>query len=442
MEIGSMNNIIQDLSLNSKNLSGEKKSNTTFEEIIKNEKNTNKVVEESNATEKKDKISENIEEVSETVESGKIVEESNATEKKDKISEKLEEVSKTVENGTDEEVLEAVMSLLQLLNIKIEDNTALPIKVDLSNVAIEPTDNSFLIENFLNNNNEKINLDLSIDINKEFDEDIVSKVDNLLSLIEDVDGNKITKNQIFEVIGNEITKEVSFEEVPVKEDISNGIEIIKMVVNDESLFVTKNDDDILSKLLGEEITTSNLDEDTLEVKNNMNYEENGVFSDVISSLENRNVFTDKFENEPVTVTKETAPVDIVNNIKYMSRNLIQQLTVKVYPKELGEVTIKLLSEEGIMRADIKATSKETYNLLNSNLEEIKKYLNNENIEIKEVNISLYNEDTTYFSGQGFQEDNSENNERIFSEIDNYTTSSNVDIEEEIEINDSAVNLLA
>ena len=412
MEIGSMNNIIQDLSLNSKNVSGEKKSNTTFEEIIKNEKNTNKVVEESNATENKDKISENI-----------------------------EEVSKTVENGTDEEVLEAVMSLLQLLNIKIEDNTALPIKVDLSNVDlsntdlsnidlsnvhIELSDNSFLMENFLNSN----------------DENTISNVDELLSLIEDADGNNITKNQIFEVISNEITKEVSAEEVPVKEDISNGIEIIKMVVNDESLFVTKNDDDILSKLLGEEITTSNLDEDTLEVKNNMNYEENGVFSDVISSLENRNVFTDKFENEPVTVTKETAPVDIVNNIKYMSRNLIQQLTVKVYPKELGEVTIKLLSEEGIMRADIKATSKETYNLLNSNLEEIKKYLNNENIEIKEVNISLYNEDTTYFSGQGFQEDNSENNERIFSEIDNYTTSSNVDIEEEIEINDSAVNLLA
>ena len=408
MEIGSMNNIIQNLSSNSKNVSDEKKNNTAFEEIIKNEKNTNKVVEKSNATVKKDKI-----------------------------SEKIEEVSETAENGTDEEVLEAVMSLLQLLNIKIEDNTALPIKVDLSNVAIEPTDNSFLIENFLNNNNEKINLDLSIDINKEFAEDILSKVDELLSLIEDVDGNNITKNQIFEVISNEITKEVSAEE-----DISNGIAITKMVVNDESLFITKNDDDILSKLLGEEITTSNLDEDTSKLKNNMNNEGNGAFFDVISKLENRNVFTDKASSEPITVAKETASIDIVNNIKYMSRNLIQQLTVKVYPKELGEVTIKLLSEEGIMRADIKATSKETYNLLNSNLEEIKKYLNNENIEIKEVNISLYNEDTTYFSGQGFQEDNSENNERIFSEIDNYTTSSNVDIEEEIEINDSAVNLLA
>ena len=408
MEIGSMNNIIQNLSSNSKNVSDEKKNNTAFEEIIKNEKNTNKVVEKSNATVKKDKI-----------------------------SEKIEEVSETAENGTDEEVLEAVMSLLQLLNIKIEDNTALPIKVDLSNVAIEPTDNSFLIENFLNNNNEKINLDLSIDINKEFAEDILSKVDELLSLIEDVDGNNITKNQIFEVISNEITKEVSAEE-----DISNGIAITKMVVNDESLFITKNDDDILSKLLGEEITTSNLDEDTSKLKNNMNNEGNGAFFDVISKLENRNVFTDKASSEPITVAKETASIDIVNNIKYMSRNLIQQLTVKVYPKELGEVTIKLLSEEGIMRADNKATSKDTYNLLNSNLEEIKKYLNNENIEIKEVNISLYNEDTTYFSGQGFQEDNSENNERIFSEIDNYTTSSNVDIEEEIEINDSAVNLLA
>lgn len=384
MEIGSISNIIQNLSSNSKNVSGEKKNNTAFKEIIKNEKNTNKVVEKSNATVKKDKI-----------------------------SEKIEEVSETAENGTDEEVLEAVMSLLQLLNIKIEDNTALPIKVDLSNIDIEPSDNSFLMENF------------------------VSNVDELLSLIEDVDGNNITKNQIFEVISNEIIKEVSAEE-----DISNGIGITKMVVNDESLFITKNDDDILSRILGEEITTSNLDEDTSKLKNNMNNEVNGAFSDVISKLENRNVFTDKASSEPITVSKETASIDIVNNIKYMSRNLIQQLTVKVYPKELGEVTIKLLSEEGIMRADIKATSKETYNLLNSNLEEIKKYLNNENIEIKEVNISLYNEDTTYFSGQGFQENNSENNERIFSEIDNYTTSSNVDIEEEIEIHDSAVNLLA
>lgn len=392
MEIGSISNIIQNLSSNSKNVSGEKKNNTAFKEIIKNEKNTNKVVEKSNATVKKDKI-----------------------------SEKIEEVSETAENGTDEEVLEAVMSLLQLLNIKIEDNTALPIKVDLSNVDIEPSDNNLLMENFLNRN----------------DENFISNVDELLSLIEDVDGNNITKNQIFEVISNEIIKEVSAEE-----DISNGIGITKMVVNDESLFITKNDDDILSRILGEEITSSNLDEDTSELKNNMNDDGNGAFSDVISKLENRNVFADKASSEPITVAKETASIDIVNNIKYMSRNLIQQITVKVYPKELGEVTIKLLSEEGIMRADIKATSKETYNLLNSNLEEIKKYLNNENIEIKEVNISLYNEDTTYFSGQGFQENNSENNERIFSEIDNYTTSSNVDIEEEIEIHDSAVNLLA
>ena len=240
-------------------------------------------------------------------------------------------MSETAENGTDEEVLEAVMSLLQLLNIKIEDNTALPIKVDLSNVDlsnvdIEPSDNNLLMENFLNRN----------------DENFISNVDELLSLIEDVDGNNITKNQIFEVISNEITKEVSAEE-----DISNGIGITKMVVNDESLFITKNDDDILSKLLGEEITTSNLDEDTSKLKNNMNNEGNGAFSDVISKLENRNVFTDKASSEPITVAKETASIDIVNNIKYMSRNLIQQLTVKVYPKELGEVTIKLLSEEGL-----------------------------------------------------------------------------------------------
>ena len=170
MEIGSISNIIQNLSSNSKNVSGEKKNNTAFEEIIKNEKNTNKVVEKSNATVKKDKI-----------------------------SEKLEEVSETAENGTDEEVLEAVMSLLQLLNIKIEDNTALPIKVDLSNVDLSNTDLS---------NIDLSNVHIELSDNSFLMENFVSNVDELLSLIEDVDGNNITKNQIFEVISNEIIKEV------------------------------------------------------------------------------------------------------------------------------------------------------------------------------------------------------------------------------------------
>ena len=97
----------------------------------------------------------------------------------------------------------------------------------------------------------------------------------------------------------------------------------------------------------------------------------------------------------MTVNRQTLDLDIIKNVKFMMKNSVQELKVKIYPKELGEMTIKILSEEGIMRAEIKATSKETYNLLNSNLNEIKKSLVDQNIKIQQVNIGIYNDSYIY-----------------------------------------------
>lgn len=107
---------------------------------------------------------------------------------------------------------------------------------------------------------------------------------------------------------------------------------------------------------------------------------------------------DSFD-KPKVVTKWTASEDMIKNVKFMVRNAVQELKVKIYPKELGEMTIKLLSEEGILKADIRATSKETYNLLNANIQDIKKGLENQGIKIQSVEIGLYSEDTTYFSNE-------------------------------------------
>lgn len=143
---------------------------------------------------------------------------------------------------------------------------------------------------------------------------------------------------------------------------------------------------------------------------------------------------------PVTVNKETLGMDIIKNVKFMMKDAISELKVKVYPKELGEMTIKILSEEGIMKAEIKATSKETYNLLNSNLNEIKKLLENQDIKIQEVNIGLYSEDTTFFSG----EDTSENQDFKSNKTQKVSSVSNGDEEEIIEelILENNLNILA
>ena len=160
-----------------------------------------------------------------------------------------------------------------------------------------------------------------------------------------------------------------------------------------------SEDDILAKLLSLE----DYELSKTEVVDGEDYiaEDIAIFADMLNS-KNSSIEASINESNPVTVSKETVSTDVVTNIKFMMKNEIQQLTVKVYPKELGEITIKLLSEDGIMKANIKSTSKETYMLLNSNMDEIKKYLSSENIAIKEVNIELYSDDTTYYSGQGFE----------------------------------------
>jgi len=138
--------------------------------------------------------------------------------------------------------------------------------------------------------------------------------------------------------------------------------------------------------------------------------ESGSLSKQSAFMSRLNVNSSDVIKEPMVISKETMGADIIKNVKFMMKNEVAELKVKIYPKELGEMTIKLLSEEGILKADIKATSKETYNLLHSNLSEIKKSLEQQNIKIYEVNIGLYSEDTTYYSGEQANNERFENNE--------------------------------
>lgn len=401
------------------------------------------------------------------------------------------EVIEKIENGTKEEIIEEVMVLLQALNIPVIDNSNLPIKIYLEsgntssldcintlkninylseiadlNISSEliNNNNSNVLENInlLKNNTvfeseninifenviEEVSLNNSenIDLNQEtlsniinlpikeivktlnLEEDkVVTKdnIDKLLTVLCDKDGNEIKKDKFIEVVDS--SKGES------KKDTSQGVEMLKMVFNiDKSNGEQKGEEDILAKLM-------TMDEDTNKVKDYI-VEDTPIFTEVLNS-KNDVASSIISEVKPVEVSRETVATDVVSNVKYMVKNQVEQLTVKIYPKELGEITIKIISEDGIMKADIKSTSKETYTLLNSNMEEIKKHLSNESLIIKEVNIGLY-EDTTYYSGQGFSNEfNDERNKESYLVEDNDL---NIHKEENEEISQeiSNVNLLA
>jgi flagellar hook-length control protein FliK len=88
-----------------------------------------------------------------------------------------------------------------------------------------------------------------------------------------------------------------------------------------------------------------------------------------------------------------------------------------------------------MKANLKANSKEATALLSQNLAEIKKQLTEQNIKIADVNIELYQDDTTFFSEQGFGRQLSEEQGRSSSSKSN--TISNVTTSEE-EFDDSNI----
>lgn len=490
MDLGNLNAVIANMGKVNNN------SNVNGDNSVKTENKSSNGNFKSVMSSKEDSLSKTTEDNKTTVE--------NVSKDINEAIDKTEVIEK-IENGTKEEIIEEVMVLLQALNIPVIDNSNLPIKIylesgntsslEFSNTSSLDCINTLKNINYLseiadlnisseliNNNNsnvlENINLlknntvfeseninifenvnsnvieeislnsaeNININLNQEtlsnttnlpleeivktlnLEEDkVVTKdnIDKLLTVLCDKDGNEIKKDKFIEVVDS--SKGES------KKDTSQGVEMLKMVFNiDKSNGEQKGEEEILAKLM-------TMDEDTNKVKDYI-VEDTPIFTEVLNS-KNDVASSIISEVKPVEVSRETVATDVVSNVKYMVKNQVEQLTVKIYPKELGEITIKIISEDGIMKADIKSTSKETYTLLNSNMEEIKKHLSNESLIIKEVNIGLY-EDTTYYSGQGFSNEfNDERNKESYLVEDNDL---NIHKEENEEISQeiSNVNLLA
>lgn len=477
MDLGNLNAVIANMGKVDNN------SNVNGDNSVKTENKSSNGNFKSVMSSKEDSLSKTTEDNKTTVE--------NVSKDINEAIDKTEVIEK-IENGTKEEIIEEVMVLLQALNIPVIDNSNLPIKIYLEsgntssldcintlkninylseiadlNISSEliNNNNSNVLENInlLKNNTvfeseninifenviEEVSLNNSenIDLNEETSSNIINlpikeivktlnleedkvvttdNIDKLLTVLCDKDGNEIKKDKFIEVVDS--SKGES------KKDTSQGVEMLKMVFNiDKSNGEQKGEEDILAKLM-------TMDEDINKVEDYI-VEDTPIFTEVLNS-KNDVASSLISEVKPVAVSRETVATDVVSNVKYMVKNQVEQLTVKIYPKELGEITIKIISEDGIMKADIKSTSKETYTLLNSNMEEIKKHLSNESLIIKEVNIGLY-EDTTYYSGQGFSNEfNDERNKENYFVEDNDSINIHKEENEEISEEISNVNLLA
>lgn len=127
--------------------------------------------------------------------------------------------------------------------------------------------------------------------------------------------------------------------------------------------------------------------------------------------------------------------DLVKDVKFMQLNNLKEMTVRINPKELGQLIIKITMENGAMKANITAHNKEAYNLLNTNYSELNSKLSNDGIKIQNFTIDIYNGDTTFFSNeknknenqQGFSKGNKANIALNEEDISNVESSNAIDV---------------
>lgn len=188
-----------------------------------------------------------------------------------------------------------------------------------------------------------------------------------------------------------------------------------------------NDTKILSKILDEGKTDNKISRAT-----NFMAQFNNVKGDNIAA---------KNGIQELTLNKTTFNSDIIKTVKYMELNNIKQLTVKITPKELGEITINLTMEDGKMKAALTASNKDAYNILNSNLQDLSNKFENNDIKVQGFSLNLYHEDTTFFNDESKKWSQSESGKKN-KNLSVSSLSDDEEIPEEDYYGDNNVNILA
>ncbi|AUM96454.1 TPA: flagellar hook-length control protein FliK [Clostridium botulinum] len=376
-----------------------------------------------------------------------------------KIKDKLEE------QGFSKEELDSIKSLEDLKNLveKIKDAGELDSFVALVNSILQclysgenvklPEDLGenleklkVLLNNLSEGNGNKEQLLMEI-------KDILGEEFNKLNL---TDKNSLDED-LLETFSNklqtQIEKEPNAEKVSLLKNIKNEMENILKEESNNKLYIEPKIDISEPLVLEEETDSSNLKENTskedkllkglLEDKEQLAGEKINKAVNFMSHLKNSTDINELSSKETLgnlVINKNTMNADIIKSIKYMELNNVKDLTVKIMPKELGEVFIKLTMEGGIMKANIGATTKEAYNLLNSNMQLIEDKLQNSGIKVQELSLNIYNEDTTFFK-QGNEKGENSNPSKSNDKAD-LSSMDEIQEEENISTIDGNVNILA
>jgi flagellar hook-length control protein FliK len=321
----------------------------------------------------------------------------------------IDALEQSTDKSTDEtaqmqQLLQSLLAMLQKFNdtttTKDQNTKSGTVNLEqLEGVAKLITDTKSLLKNNLN---EMVALLENPKENSQVSSQIIDVLQKLMTEVEQVEGDlNLLKIPRFETL-NVNSEDKSIKDSLLQKVIDQGSKVASEIspnVQMQNSGDSKSDKKSSGNNSFEEKFLNNLiGEDKEEPKiskavNFMNQFES------VKTLE-----TSKVQVANLVIDKSNLGTDVIKTIKFMEINNVKDLTVKMNPKELGEITIKIVVESGVMKASISAQNKETYNLLNQNIQDISDKLKNMDIKIQSLDINIY-EDSTFFSMNSNEKNN-------------------------------------
>nr|WP_288305769.1 flagellar hook-length control protein FliK [uncultured Romboutsia sp.] len=307
------------------------------------------------------------------------------------------------------------------------------------NIA-EKIDSLTDLENIKSSLNSRLNLN-----EVENTKNILDAIENLHTSSESNYSLELNNNDMKEIINNinYLINEGRNNSNKINESLNSLIDKIKNQIKDldkssqeDSMYENLDTVGILNQSKIDEYKSSKGTSNDIEyLENIVSADDNSYINSFVGINEFNTVYRNSTSNDipqPVTeIRQEFITEDIIKSVKYMKNSDLEELNVKLNPRNLGEISIKLSKNKEHSNLLITVDDNNILDLVNKNIEDIKKHLNDTDINIKDIVINVKSENENLFSdnlNKEFNQDrrfnqnnsnkNKKNNNQIIEELHN------------------------
>ena len=337
----------------------------------------------------------------------------------------------SVLNNIDKELMESLLenNQMDIENVDLKVNKEIT-ESNINEINIINKSEVKIAENILDN----VNKELGIDIFKNSQGNVENE--NVKEKRESV--QKVNKNEVNDLVFNNLNIGLEITEEELKKNF--GINKINFEVIQQLNKLSKNNN--ISSNLQNMILSLENGVENKEILNLLKFLENytnkdgslnldSMFKKVQEVNRNTEIFFNNFNQnsnlttmaskltKEVNIFKSSDIVDVViENFKHLRLPGRCEMTIKLNPKELGEITLRLVLEKGDISASISTNKKETFMLLQSNISTFLDQLKTSESGISHLSINLNQDQDQSGEGarRGYQNNKEDKERREFEEV--------------------------